>query len=309
MNTIATIDASGFARDPIADAIATLDFEPWPIEQNCRSGGIDPERYLAQLLAATRIDLNANAPDVSLPKPTGEVWTDHAELLAAVRAAKRSPERYLADANRLLDFAAHVAAIESRAAREGEAGDAALAAFIAERRAGGADPLAVFVAVRHRAGVPADESLRRVFLSARERCERVREFVPASGPIPAEPGAGSINAGAPTEPPEPIVDAINALREWIASADTMLRRRSGGGPTRTPPNVVPWSVVEAEFDVSDRTIRRLIEARELTDHRPAGHAANAGLLIDRDELAALGRYPRRPDADRRLAALGHRPPE
>ena len=218
---------------------------------------------------------------MSLPTPTGDVWTDHGELLAALKSARRSPERYTADALRLLDFAAHVAAMEARAARGGHAGDAALAAFIAEQQAGGADALAVFVAVQQRAGVPEDEPLRRLFLAARERCERVRDAAPSCGPIPPEPSASGS-----------IVAAINALRRWAQVAAGTLDRLRAAGPTR-PPDVIPLARVLAEFDVDERTVRRWVKDHKLTDHRPPGHAENAALLIDRNEIVQKTGWPAR----------------
>jgi hypothetical protein len=129
-----------------------------------------------------------------------------------------------------------------------------------------------------------------VFLAARERCERVREFVPASGPIPAEPGAGSINAEAPAEPPEPIVAAIIALREWIASAAAMLRRRSGDGPTRTLPKLLSTSEAARRVGKTSDAIRKASKRNpdKLREHRKPG---DREVYFDRDEL---DRYYQRP---------------
>jgi len=297
MNPLPTIDGQGFARDPIADGLASLDFHPWEFEKWCRSENRNPERHLAQLLSIVRADVRENAADSTpLPKPTGEVWTDREELVASLRAARRSPERYLADAERLLDFPAHVAAIEARATREGLAGDAGLAAFIAERRASGADSLSLFVAIRRREFLPADEALRRVFRAARERCEHVREYVPGIGPIPAEPpsvpvavGPGEREVTEDYDAPEPsisgaiIVEAIAALRQWVAEAAATLRRRSGDGPTRTPAVLLCTSDAAARVHKTRDAIRKASERHpdKLREYRKPG---DREVYFDRDEL-------------------------
>lgn len=51
------------------------------------------------------------------------------------------------------------------------------------------------------------------------------------------------------------------------------------------PKIITLKDAVKQFHASDRTLREAVKRGNLTDHRPAGHAKNALLLLDENELA------------------------
>ncbi|MBL8875814.1 MAG: hypothetical protein JNM86_08475 [Phycisphaerae bacterium] len=304
---------TGLLHDPISDAIATLTFDcaefestvrklaespsiedvsfgrpidsppgavastttlPERVPSRRRRSEATPERRLGQVLSDLRTELSEQVPEFTAPQACGDVWQDRAALLAALRKFQAeqgiSPEHALSDAEKLI-------------------------ATALERAESGSDA----------------NTLQRLYGFARERCEWVREFVPACGPLPTEPplsidaARGEWNVPADYSPPvpprpEPIVAAINALREWTSGARPVAARSASTEEIdlRTAAQIV------AEFEVSDSTLREDMDRKRLRDFRKRGHGKTAPLLIDRN--AAKWLYGVRPNAEKRLAEVNAR---
>lgn len=58
-------------------------------------------------------------------------------------------------------------------------------------------------------------------------------------------------------------------------------------PDTRGPCLLKMAVVKQRYNVTEATIRRAVKQRQLTDHRPPGHAPNAPLMLDEGELERI----------------------
>ena len=279
--------------DPIADALASIDAPPEELDAALRRqlGGADPRSALELHVSAVADDLRREAPEaMNGAPPRSPVPSDDASALAAHLREKhrtRATEpayhaRRLAESRRAL---ARIARVDR---------------FTAERLAAGDDP---------------SEATLRVLGFVRAAWSEVPGGMDGAPPEPRVPAPivdesaeWSVTPVDFNPPPPPFPETLReSVAAHVAHSGRLRARQSNAGREpgpMLPPTPTPLSVILAEFNVSDRTIRNLVADKKLRDLRPEPHAENAPLVIDRNQLVSLGRYPRRPDADARLAALG-----